>query len=100
MQIVSHKFYSNEKVQLVVKKLRLIDGDMSEWSNFLKDKPVFDFIDIVFRGIAQGWPLFFVLQKLFLFPSLTTFLSKTVVFMNNPVTGLFIVIALFVASWV
>lgn len=51
-----------------------INGTMPEWSNRAEQNPVVDFVDYCLRGVGQ------------------------VVFMNNPLTGLAIIIAMFVAE--
>ena len=54
--------------------LGMIDGTMPEWQARVESNPVADFVDYCLRGVGQ------------------------VVFMNNPITGLLILIGLFVAS--
>jgi len=54
--------------------LGMIDGTMPEWQARVETNPVGDFVDYCLRGVGQ------------------------VVFMNNPVTGLLIMIGIFVAS--
>ena len=54
--------------------LGMIDGTMPAWQARVESNPVGDFIDYCLRGVGQ------------------------VVFMNNPITGLLIMIGIFVAS--
>ena len=54
--------------------LGMIDGTMPEWQARVESNPVADFVDYCLRGVGQ------------------------VVFMNNPITGLLILVGLFVAS--
>jgi urea transporter len=54
--------------------LGMIDGTMPEWQARVEANPVGDFVDYCLRGVGQ------------------------VVFMNNPITGLLILIGIFVAS--
>ena len=54
--------------------LGMIDGTMPEWQARVESNPVGDFVDYCLRGVGQ------------------------VVFMNNPITGLLILIGIFVAS--
>ena len=54
--------------------LGMIDGTMPEWQARVEANPFADFVDYCLRGVGQ------------------------VVFMNNPITGLLIMIAIFVAS--
>eukprot|EP01114_Cavostelium_apophysatum_P022061 TRINITY_DN7859_c0_g1_i1.p1 TRINITY_DN7859_c0_g1~~TRINITY_DN7859_c0_g1_i1.p1 ORF type:complete len:431 (+),score=54.75 TRINITY_DN7859_c0_g1_i1:76-1368(+) len=61
--------------RIVFHYLKLIDGTMPEWSSFIEKYWYVDFVDYNLRGAAQ------------------------VVFMNNPISGAFIVAALFLASW-
>ena len=54
--------------------LGAVDGTMPAWQARVEDNPVADFVDYCLRGVGQ------------------------VVFMNNPVTGLLILVGMFVAS--
>jgi urea transporter len=54
--------------------LRRMDGVMPRWSSWTQSRPVLDFLDYTLRGVGQ------------------------VVFMNNPVTGLLILVGLWVAG--
>lgn len=54
--------------------LGMVDGTMPEWQARVEANPLADFVDYCLRGVGQ------------------------VVFMNNPITGLFILIGIFVAS--